>query len=73
LDLSGSQTGAANIALTASAGNISTTGAVVSTPGLLSITANAGNAQALVNTGKGQLSGGQLALQVANLDNSGGD
>ncbi|MDO8040282.1 filamentous hemagglutinin N-terminal domain-containing protein, partial [Janthinobacterium sp. SUN137] len=73
LDLSGSQTGAANIALTATQGNVLTHGAVVSTPGLLSITANAGNAQALVNTGKGQLSGGQLALQVANLDNSGGD
>ncbi|MGK5004087.1 hemagglutinin repeat-containing protein [Janthinobacterium sp. LB2P70] len=73
LDLSGSQTGAANIDLTARAGNITTVGAVVSTPGLLSITANAGSAQALVNTGKGQLSAGQLALQVANLDNSGGD
>ncbi|MDO8040281.1 hemagglutinin repeat-containing protein [Janthinobacterium sp. SUN137] len=73
LDLSGSQTGAANITLTATQGNVLTHGAVVSTPGLLSITANAGNAQALVNTGKGQLSGGQLALQVANLDNSGGD
>ncbi|MGX9772324.1 two-partner secretion domain-containing protein [Janthinobacterium aestuarii] len=73
LDLSGSQTGAANINLTATQGNVLTHGAVVSTPGLLSITANAGSAQALVNTGKGQLSAGQLALQVANLDNSGGD
>ncbi|SDN20953.1 filamentous hemagglutinin family N-terminal domain-containing protein, partial [Janthinobacterium sp. OK676] len=73
LDLSGSQTGAANINLTATQGNVLTHGALVSTPGLLSITANAGSAQALVNTGKGQLSAGQLALQVANLDNSGGD
>ncbi|WP_425251656.1 hemagglutinin repeat-containing protein [Janthinobacterium sp. NFX145] len=72
LDLTGSQSSAANIALTARAGDIDTSKAVVNTAGLLAITAKDNNAQALVNAG-GQLSAGQLALAVANVRNVNGD
>ncbi|EZP37303.1 filamentous hemagglutinin N-terminal domain-containing protein [Janthinobacterium lividum] len=71
VDMGGSQSSAANIGLTALTGNVTTSKAVVSTNGLLSITANAANGQALVNQG-GSLSAGQLALRVANLDNTKG-
>ncbi|MDO8769378.1 MAG: hemagglutinin repeat-containing protein [Burkholderiaceae bacterium] len=71
LDLSGSQTGAATIALTATAGNINTSAATITTAGSLSITAKAQTAQVLVNTA-GNLSAGQINLDVANLNNAQG-
>ncbi|WP_289887040.1 hemagglutinin repeat-containing protein [Janthinobacterium sp. SUN118] len=71
VDVGSGQTSAANIGLTALAGNVTTSKAVVSTNGLLAITANAANGQALVNQG-GSLSAGQLSLRVANLDNARG-
>ncbi|WP_242630900.1 filamentous hemagglutinin N-terminal domain-containing protein [Variovorax paradoxus] len=71
VDLSGSQTGAANIAVTAMEGNVTTSGATVATPGTLAITANSNPAQALVNDA-GQLNAGQLQLNVANLANTNG-
>ncbi|WP_426107736.1 hemagglutinin repeat-containing protein [Massilia sp. TSP1-1-2] len=67
LDLSGSQTGAANIALNAGAGNVGTAGATVATAGTLALTAGG----SLVNT-RGTLSAGQLAAQLGALDNTQG-
>ncbi|WP_426075116.1 filamentous hemagglutinin N-terminal domain-containing protein, partial [Janthinobacterium sp. DSP2-3-3] len=72
IDLSGSQTGAANIAITARSGDVLTNKAIISASNLLAITANANNAQSLVNT-QGQLVAGQLQLNVANLNNASGD
>ncbi|MED5596360.1 two-partner secretion domain-containing protein [Janthinobacterium sp. P210006] len=72
VDLSNSQTGAANIAITAATGDVVTNKAVISASNLLSITANANNAQSLVNN-QGQLVGGQLQLNVANLNNASGE
>ncbi|MCA1859153.1 hemagglutinin repeat-containing protein [Janthinobacterium sp. HSC-3S05] len=72
IDLSGSQTGAANIAITANTGDVVTNKALISASNLLAITANANNAQSLVNT-QGQLVAGQLQLNVANLNNASGD
>src|SRR5471032_3116496 len=72
VDLSGSQTGAANIAITANTGDVSTNKAVISASNLLAITANANNGQSLVNT-QGQLVGGQLQLNLANLNNASGE
>ncbi|MEF2269951.1 hemagglutinin repeat-containing protein [Janthinobacterium sp. LS2A] len=72
VDLSGSQTGAANIAITANTGDVVTNKAVISASNVLAITANANNAQSLVNS-QGQLVGGQLQLNVANLNNASGE
>ncbi|OEZ65950.1 filamentous hemagglutinin [Janthinobacterium sp. HH103] len=72
VDLSASQTGAGNIAITARSGDVLTNKAVISASNVLAITANANNAQALVNS-QGQLVAGQLQLNVANLDNASGD
>ncbi|WP_257620633.1 hemagglutinin repeat-containing protein [Janthinobacterium sp. NKUCC08_JDC] len=72
VDLSGSQTGASNLAITARSGDVLTNKAVVSASNVLAITANANNAQSLVNT-QGQLVAGQLQLNVANLNNASGD
>ncbi|AQR69208.1 hypothetical protein BZG29_13300 [Janthinobacterium sp. LM6] len=72
VDLSGSQTGAANIAITANTGDVVTTKAVISASNVLAITANAHNAQSLVNI-QGQLVAGQLQLNVANLNNANGE
>ncbi|MBW3502598.1 hypothetical protein, partial [Janthinobacterium sp. NKUCC08_JDC] len=72
VDLSGSQTGAANIAITARSGDVLTNKAVISASNVLAITANANNAQLLVN-GQGQLVAGQLQLNVANLNNASGE
>jgi len=74
VDLSGSQTSAANIGITATAGNVSTVNATVvtrGTTGILGITAKANNNQSLNNT-QGVLSAGQLNLDVANLNNTQG-
>ncbi|MDN2714552.1 hemagglutinin repeat-containing protein [Janthinobacterium sp. SUN120] len=72
VDLSGSQTGAANLAITSLAGDVITSKAVISASKLLAITANAANAQSLINT-QGQLVADQLQLNIANLDNANGD
>ncbi|WP_193317717.1 hypothetical protein, partial [Janthinobacterium violaceinigrum] len=72
VDLSGSQTGAANIAITATTGDVQTNKAVISASNLLAITANANNGQSLINN-QGQLVGGQLQLNVANLNNASGE
>jgi filamentous hemagglutinin len=67
VDLSSSQTRAANIAVTATANNVDTSRAVVTTSGLLTITANA-----LLNS-EGQLGAAHMSLNVATLGNAGGD
>jgi filamentous hemagglutinin len=74
VDLSGSQTGAANIGITANSGNVNTANATVATfgtAGVLAITAKTNNDQTLNNT-HGVLSAGQLNLDVANLTNAQG-
>ncbi|CAN7363296.1 hemagglutinin repeat-containing protein [Variovorax paradoxus] len=71
VDLSASQTSAANIALTATQGNVTTSQASVVTPGTLSVTANSNAAQSLVNEA-GHLNAGQLQLSVSNLANTNG-
>jgi filamentous hemagglutinin len=74
VDLSGSQTGAANITITANSGNVKTANATVATSGtagVLAITAKTNNDQTLDNT-HGVLSAGQLNLDVANLTNAQG-
>ena len=71
VDLSGSQTGASNIAITATQGNVTTSGAIVATPGTLAIAANAQPAQTLVNNA-GQLNASQLQVNVSNIANTNG-
>ncbi|HWT18673.1 MAG TPA: hemagglutinin repeat-containing protein, partial [Variovorax sp.] len=71
VDLSGSQTSAANIAVAATQGNVTTNTATITTPGTLSVTANAQPGQTLVNQG-GKLSANQLDLHVSNLANTNG-
>nr|WP_242631023.1 hemagglutinin repeat-containing protein [Variovorax paradoxus] len=71
VDLSASQTSAANIAVTATQVNVTTSGATVATPGTLAISANGNAAQTLVNAA-GQLNAGQLQVNVANLANTNG-
>ncbi|CAN7367595.1 two-partner secretion domain-containing protein [Variovorax paradoxus] len=71
VDLSASQTSAANIAVTATRGNVTTNQATITTPGTLSVTANAQPGQTLVNQG-GKLNANQLDLRVSNLANTNG-
>nr|WP_080898297.1 filamentous hemagglutinin N-terminal domain-containing protein [Variovorax paradoxus] len=71
VDVSGSQTGAANLALTATQGNVITSKATVVTPGILSVTANSNAAQTLVNDA-GKLNAKQLDLKLSNLANTSG-
>ncbi|WP_431132256.1 filamentous hemagglutinin N-terminal domain-containing protein [Variovorax paradoxus] len=71
VDLSGSQTGAANIAIIATQGNVTTSGATVATPGTLAVTADAQPGQTLVNSA-GTLNAGQLQISVSNLANTNG-
>ncbi|WP_445286458.1 two-partner secretion domain-containing protein [Variovorax atrisoli] len=71
VDLSGSQTGAANIAITATQGNVTTSGATVATPGTLAITANAQPSQTLVNNA-GKLNAAQLQIDASNIANTNG-
>jgi len=71
VDLSGSQTGAVNIAITATQGNVTTSGATVATPGALAITANAQSGQALVNSA-GQLNAAELQINASNIANTNG-
>ncbi|CAN7526787.1 two-partner secretion domain-containing protein [Variovorax sp. LjRoot178] len=74
IDLSSSitsTTSAANVALTATQGNITTSGATVVTPGTLSVTANAQPGQTLVNDA-GILNAGQLDIRASNIANTHG-
>jgi len=71
VDLSAGKTSAADIAITATQGNATTSQAVVTTPGTLSVTANSNAAQTLVNDA-GQLNAGQLQLNASNLANTNG-
>ncbi|WP_422085935.1 filamentous hemagglutinin N-terminal domain-containing protein [Variovorax sp.] len=69
VDLSASQTSAANIAITATQGDVITSKATVVTPGTLSITANAQPGQTLTNDA-GKLNAGLLQIDVSNLANT---
>jgi filamentous hemagglutinin len=71
VDLDGSESGAANIAITATGGNVTTRNASVNTAGGLSVSANAVTGQSLDN-GQGSLSAGQFDLHVSNLNNNHG-
>ncbi|SET03114.1 filamentous hemagglutinin N-terminal domain-containing protein, partial [Variovorax sp. OV084] len=71
VDLSGSQAGASNIAITATEGNVTTSGATVASPGTLAITANAQPGQTLINSA-GQLNAAQLQINVSNIANTNG-
>lgn len=71
MDLSSSTTSAANIALTATQGNVSTSGATVLSPGTLSVAANAQPGQTLVNDA-GILNAGQLDIRASNIANTNG-
>ncbi|WP_315850520.1 hemagglutinin repeat-containing protein [Yersinia aldovae] len=72
VDLTGSQTRASTITLTARDGDVSTRGATVLTPGKLSITAAANPEQTLNNRG-GKLHADNIQLNLAKLDNSQGE
>ena len=69
VDLSASQTSAANIAVTATQGDVVTSKATVVMPGTLSITANAQAGQTLTNDA-GKLNAGLLQIDVSNLANT---
>jgi filamentous hemagglutinin len=69
VDLSGKQTNADNIAITATLGSVTTSKALIVTPGTLSVTAAAQPAQTLVNDG-GKLSAGRLELKAWNIANT---
>ncbi|WP_261372450.1 hemagglutinin repeat-containing protein [Yersinia aldovae] len=72
VDLTGSQTRASTITLTARDGDVSTRGATVLTPSKLSITAAANPEQTLNNRG-GKLHADNIQLNLAKLDNSQGE
>ncbi|MGJ7580840.1 hemagglutinin repeat-containing protein [Variovorax sp. RHLX14] len=69
LKVAGTLLAAGNVALTAIAGNVDTSGATVTTPGTLTVTANTSASQSLVNEA-GTLSAGQLNLQASNIRNT---
>lgn len=69
LDLSGGQTSAAEVALRARQGDVLARGANVVASGRLSVDADAGAAQSLVNEG-GRLQGGQIELRAGNIRNA---
>jgi filamentous hemagglutinin len=71
VDVSSSQTSAANIAVTATQGEVITSKATVVTPGTLSITASSNAAQTLANDA-GTLNASQLQINVSNLANTNG-
>ncbi len=71
IDLSDSQTSAANITVTAIQGDVTTSTASVVTPGILAIAANNAAGQTLTNQ-EGQLNAAQLQLVASNLNNDGG-
>ncbi|MDH1477633.1 hemagglutinin repeat-containing protein [Comamonas thiooxydans] len=71
LDLQGSTTGStgADVTLSATTGDIQAAQASISTPGLLSISSTAGQK---LDSSKAQLSGGQLSIDVGEIDNTEG-
>ncbi|WP_057092355.1 hemagglutinin repeat-containing protein [Comamonas thiooxydans] len=71
LDLQGSTTGStgADVTLSATRGDIQAAQARISTPGLLSISSTAGQK---LDSSKAQLSGGQLSIDVGEIDNTEG-
>jgi filamentous hemagglutinin len=69
VDLSGSQTHAADITITATQGNVVTTNAAVTTPGTLAIGANGNATQTLVNDA-GKLGAARLRIEVSNIANT---
>ncbi|WP_039051213.1 hemagglutinin repeat-containing protein [Comamonas thiooxydans] len=71
LDLQGSTTGStgADVTLSATTGDIQAAQARISTPGLLSISTTAGQK---LDSSKAQLSGGQLSIDVGEIDNTEG-
>jgi filamentous hemagglutinin len=69
IDLTGGKASGADIALTATGGDVTTRRATVTTPGTLSVRANASSDRSLVNDA-GTLSAGRLDLRVANLRNT---
>lgn len=71
VDLSSSTTSGANIAITATQGDVITSGSTVATTGTLSIAADSRGWQALVNQG-GVLNAGQLDLRASNIVNTNG-
>lgn len=71
VDVGSGATSAANIALTATSGNVTTSGAKVVTPGTLSVTANSNAGQTLVNNA-GALNAGQLQINASNIANTNG-
>ncbi|VTU18932.1 Filamentous hemagglutinin [Variovorax sp. PBS-H4] len=71
IDLSSSTTSAANVALIAAHGNVISSGAAITTPGTLNVTAHNQASQTLTNQG-GKLNAGQLTLSVSNLANTRG-
>ncbi|CNL40251.1 hemagglutinin repeat-containing protein [Yersinia proxima] len=72
VDLTGSQTQAGNITITARDGDVSTQDATVLTPGTLAIKAAANSKQTLNNRG-GKLHADNIQLNVAKLDSSKGE
>ncbi|RDI15633.1 hemagglutinin repeat-containing protein, partial [Comamonas sp. AG1104] len=71
LDLQGSTTGStgADVTLSATTGDIQAAQARISTPGLLSISSTAGQK---LDSSKAQLSGGQLSIDVGEINNTEG-
>ncbi len=71
LDLQGSTTGStgADVTLSATTGDIHAAQATISTPGLLSISSTAGQK---LDSSKAQLSGGQLSIDVGEINNTEG-
>ncbi|RZL99927.1 MAG: hypothetical protein EOP73_18075, partial [Variovorax sp.] len=70
-DLSGSRTTGANIAVTATAGDVTTRHATATTPGTLTVNANASSGQSL-NNDAGVLNAARLDLHATNLGNTAG-
>ncbi|WP_081930513.1 hemagglutinin repeat-containing protein [Lysobacter antibioticus] len=71
VDISAGQTSAAEIALTATQGNVDTSRATVATAGRLSVVANTNGAQSLINQA-GKLNAGELDIRAANIANTQG-
>jgi filamentous hemagglutinin len=71
LDLQGSTTGStgADVTLSATTGDIHAAQATISTPGLLSISSTAGQK---LDSSKAQISGGQLSIDVGEINNTEG-
>ena len=72
VNLSSSQTSAANIAITASSGDVTTSNATINTPGALAVTTRTQNTQSWINV-RGTVSASQLNVHVANLTNTQGE